>query len=134
VQAFAALGGHADSVESDRVSLSARRGATTVQNGYTVHVIAYGGATVREYVSLAGIVFAVTWEGVVHPDLTALLGKYAGRYRKALSDTPRHLGAKRLTVQGDGVVVEKWGHVRDLQGRAYAPDLIPPGVGVDEIR
>ena len=34
----------------------------------------------------------------------------------------------------DRVVVEKWGHMRNLQGRAYAPALLPPGVSSDEIR
>jgi len=37
-------------------------------------------------------------------------------------------------VRTDRVVVEKWGNMRNLQGRAYAPALIPPGVSIDEIK
>ncbi len=133
-QGFAALGGPADSVETDRKALSAGRGATTAQNGYTVQEITYDATAVREYVSASGIVFAVAWNGMRHPDLTALLGSYADRYREARQNTPRRPGARHLAVRTDGVVVEKWGHVRDLQGRAYAPDLVPPGVDIDEIR
>jgi hypothetical protein len=130
----ASLGGPADSVDSDIKVFSAQRGAATAQNGYTVQEIRYGGTAVREYVSPSGIVFAVAWNGIRHPDLTALLGSYAGQYQKALQNSPRRPGVRHLSVKADGVVVEKWGHVRNLQGRAYAPDLIPPGVTVDEIK
>jgi hypothetical protein len=37
-------------------------------------------------------------------------------------------------LKANNVVVEKWGHMRNLQGRAYAPALMPQGVSVDEIR
>jgi hypothetical protein len=130
----ATLGQSADSVESDRIALSAGRGGTTAQNGYTVQEINSDGAAVREYVSASGIVFAVAWNGIRHPDLTALLGSYTGQYQQALSNTPRQPGVRHLSVRTDGVVVEKWGHVRDLRGRAYAPDLMPPGVTIDEIK
>jgi hypothetical protein len=130
----ATLGQPADSVESDRIALSAVRGGTTMQNGYTVQEINYGGTAVREYVSSSGVVFAVAWNGIRHPDLTALLGSYADQYRRTLQQTPRQPGVRHLSVRTDGVVVEKWGHVRDLRGRAYAPDLIPPGLDIDEIR
>ena len=132
-QGFATLGGSADSVESDRIALSAVRGTTTMQNGYTVQEIDYGGTAVREYVSSSGVVFAVAWNGIRHPDLTTLLGSYTNQYQRALQQTPRHPGVRHLSVQTGGVVVEKWGHVRDLRGRAYALDLIPPGVTIDEI-
>jgi hypothetical protein len=132
--ALAALGGSADSVESDRRALFAVRGGTTAHKSYSVQEIDYGGTAVREYVSPDGIVFAIAWNGIRHPDLTALLGSYAGPYREALQKAPRQPGARHLSLKADGVVVEKWGHVRSLRGRAYAPDLIPPGVSIDEIR
>ena len=88
----------------------------------------------REYVSSSGIVFAVAWNGLRHADLTALLGSYADAYREALQKTPRRPGVRRLSVKTDGVVVEKWGRVRDLRGRAYVPDLFPAGATIDEIK
>jgi len=133
-RAEAVLGESADSVESDRRVLSAVRGATTVRDGYTVHEVSSGATTVREYVSPAGTVFAVAWNGLAHPDLTLLLGAYAGEYENALQQTPRKRGQRTLRVQANRVVVEKWGHIRNLQGRAYAPDLIPPGVSIDAIK
>ena len=88
----------------------------------------------REYVSPSGVVFGIAWSGLVPPDLTQLLGSYAPEYQEALQQTPRQKGSRHLRVETPGVIVEKWGHMRNLQGRAYAPALIPPGVSVDEIK
>jgi hypothetical protein len=133
-QAQATLGESSDSITLDRKALSAVRRATTARNGYTVHEIASGSTVVREYVSPSGIVFGIAWNGLIHPDLTQLLGAYAGEYEKALQRTPRQPGRRRLQVKTNQVVVEKWGHMRNLQGRAYVPALIPRGVRIDEIR
>lgn len=133
-QAAAVLGESIDSIESDRRVLSAVRGATMVSDGYTVHEVGSGTTAVREYVSSSGIVFAIAWNGLTHPDLTLLLGTYAGEYENALERTPRKRGQKALRVQADRVIVEKWGRMRNLQGRAYAPHLFPPGVSIDAIR
>jgi len=133
-RADAALGGTAASVASDRAALSAVHRATTVRGAYTVQELQSGSTTVREYVAASGVVFAVAWNGRTHPDLATLLGSYAGEYRAALRQTPRKRGLRRQQVQSDQVVVEKWGHMRNLQGRAYSPALLPSGVTIDEIR
>lgn len=129
----ATLGESTDSVKSDREALSSVRSSITVRNGYTVHEVEYDSTIVREYVSPSGVVFAIAWNGLVHPDLTQLLGSYAGEYHEALQQTPRQPDRRRLRVKANRVVVEKWGHMRNLQGRAYVPALIPPGVSIDEI-
>lgn len=133
-QTQAALGESSDSITLDKKALSAVRRTTTVRNGYTIHEIASDSTVVREYVSPSGIVFGIAWNGLIHPDLTQLLGAYAGEYEETLRQTPRQPGRRRLQVKTNRLVVEKWGHMRNLQGRAYAPSLIPPGVSIDEIR
>jgi hypothetical protein len=134
-QTQATLGESADSVAADQNALAAVKHATTVRNGYSVHEFALDGTVVREYVSPSGIVFGVAWNGLTHPDLTSLLGSYADEYAAALQQTPRQPGLRRHELlKTDRVVVEKWGHMRNLQGRAYAPALIPPGVSADEIK
>jgi hypothetical protein len=133
-RAYATLGGTVDSVESDRISFSAVEGGVIAGTGYTVHTIESGAAVIREYVSAQGIVFAIAWEGMRTPNLTTLLGSYAEQYEAALANTPRTPGVKHLSVKGDDVVVERWGQVGDLQGRAYAPSLIPTDVSIDEIK
>jgi len=133
-QALATLGEPAASVESDRKALSAGPRVTTARTAYTVQEVVSDANTVREYISPAGIVFAIAWNGLTHPDLAPLLGSYAGDYQGALRQTPHRPGRRHMQIKANRVVVEKWGHMRNLQGRAYAPALIPSGVSVDEIK
>jgi len=130
----ATLGKSASSVESDRKALAAVKRPTTSHDSYGVHEMYSGANTVREYVSQSGIVFGISWNGLFFPDIDQLLGSYSNEYHKALQRTPRQKGSRHLHVEASGVIVEKWGHMRDLHGRAYAPALIPSGVSVDEIR
>ena len=132
-QAEAALGGYADPIEADRKVFLAEHRSTRSSSGYTVEQIDLNGTLIREYISPSRIVFGIAWNGLTHPDLTQLLGSYAGQYQEALKKTPRKHGRRHIQIKTDLVVVEKWGHLRNLQGRAYAPDLIPPGVTIDEI-
>ena len=133
-QVQATLGESADSVASDQTALSAMRRTEKTSMAYTVHEIIAEAMTVREYVSPSGIVFGIAWNGLTHPDLTPLLGSYSSEYQKAMSHAKRQPGRRHVQVKTDGVVVEKWGHMRNLQGRAYAPALIPQGVSVNEIK
>jgi hypothetical protein len=132
--ASAVLGKPATSITADEESLGGGRIAKSAGNGYEIQEIVTDATTVREYVSAEGIVFALAWNGLVHPDLSHLLGTYAAEYEQALKKTARKPGSRSLQVKAPRVVVEKWGHMRNLQGRAYAPDLMPSGVPIDEIR
>jgi hypothetical protein len=136
--ARATLGEPVDSIESDRKILSAAKVTSepifTVYANYTVYQLKYDGTSVREYASPSGIVFGIAWNGLVNPNLTPLLGSYAGEYEEALGRTVRKYGERHLRVESDHMVVEKWGHMRNLKGRAYAPNLIPAGVNIDEIK
>lgn len=131
---LAALGESSDSISSDRRALTAVRGAVTVRHGYTVQEIISESATIREYISDDDIVFGVAWTGLVMPDLAVLLGSYTGEYQQALKQAPRKPGLRSRQVKTKRVVVQTWGHMRNLQGRAYAPALIPQGVAIDEIK
>lgn len=129
----AALGETTKSISSDVKALSASRGNVTSFSGYTVQEINSASVTVREYISSSGVVFGVAWSGFIRPDLSQLLGSYAAEYQKRLSETPRARGLRSLRIETDNIVVEEWGHMRSLRGRAYVPALIPPGVSVNEI-
>ncbi len=129
----AALGESTGSVSSDMKALSAVRGNATTYKGYSVQEINSASVTVREYISPSGVVFGVAWNGLIRPDLTQLLGSYAVEYRQVLRRTPRARGRRSLRIKTDNIVVEQWGHMRNLRGRAYVPALIPPGVSVYEI-
>jgi hypothetical protein len=132
--AHATLGGSADTITADRTALKAVHRATTARNGYTVEEVVSDSTAVREYVSSTGIVFGIAWDGYVHPDLTQLLGSYSAEFTAAQQKAPRVHGRKRQRLATDAVVVERWGHMRNLRGRAYAPGLVPSGVSIDEIK
>jgi hypothetical protein len=131
---LAALGEPADSISSDRKALSAVQRGTAVHDSFSVQECASDSAKVREYVSPSGVVFAVAWNGLVHPPLAPLLGSYAGEYRDALRRSSREPGRRNRQVKSEHVIVETWGHMRNLQGRAYLPALLPLGVTLDEIK
>jgi Protein of unknown function (DUF2844) len=133
-QAQATLGESADSAKSDRKVSSAVQQATLTRNGYTVRELKSEANVTREYISPSGVVFAIAWNGLSHPDLTSQLGTYTAEYQKALQQTPGRKGKRHSQVKADRVIVEKWGHMRNMQGRAYIPDLIPSGVSIDEIK
>lgn len=132
-KAEATLGQTASSIASDRKALAAVHRATTTRNNYTVQEFASGSGTIREYISPSGLVFAISWNSLVHPDLSTLLGTYSAEYQNALKQTVRKRGVRRQQVISNQVIVEKWGHMRDLRGRAYLPALIPSGVDINEI-
>jgi hypothetical protein len=134
VPARATLGGTADSVELDRRALSAVRTAGAIRGAYSVHELDAGTLRVREYVSRSGVVFGVAWDGLSHPDLGMLLGSYAAAWREAERQTPRSPGHRHRTVSSGNLVVERWGHMRNLHGRAWDPALLPPRVKSDELR
>jgi hypothetical protein len=130
--ALAELGGDVASVQADQAHMKGtRRVASTAT--YTVHEIQTpSGTLVREYVSPAGKVFGVAWEGPWLPDLRQLLGPYFEPYKQAAQ--ARRTGHGPLRVEEPGLVVHSAGHMRAFLGNAYCPDLLPSGVHAEDIR
>jgi hypothetical protein len=92
------------------------------------------GTVVQEYITPAGIVFALTWRGPVLPDLSTLLGDYFQTFKNEIEKI-RNTGrrASSLTVQNNGLIVQSSGRMGKFFGHAYAPDLIPTGVKINEV-
>jgi hypothetical protein len=133
--AFAALGAYEDSVQDDRVRLQAQL-KTTAAGAYTIHELTSPlGIVVREYVSPAGRVFAVSWQGTFLPDMKQILGSYFGQYSLAAKQE-RESQAKRsaLDIHKPSLVVQSAGHLRAYYGRVYDPRLLPAGVTADDLR
>ncbi len=78
--ANAVLGGDAGSVETDRLQMKAilsPRQTPSPNGTYSVNeAILPTGTRIQQYVSKAGKVFAVTWNGPFMPDLRQLMGSY----------------------------------------------------------
>lgn len=132
--AQAALGERADSLRSDQKSLFAKRMNGSVSSLFSVQELQTDSSHIKEYVDGNGIIFALTWSGLDHPDLAVLLGSYFSDYHSKEQVTPRRHGVRHQRIEAANLVVQKWGHMRKLEGRAYDPKLIPAGVSLDEIQ
>jgi hypothetical protein len=122
----AALGDDVATVDADRAHL---RSALRVERGarYDTHELAAPtGTIVREYVSPAGRVFAVAWEGPWPPDMRQLLGSSFDRFSARLAAHRRGRGP--LVVDEPDLVVVWSGHPRAFHGRAYLRSLVPADV------
>ena len=135
VPAFAALGEDSSSVQSDVAHM---QGSLRITQGqaFTVHEIAAAtGATVREYASPSGKIFAVAWQGPWLPNMRQLLSSYFAQYEQALQvSSPGPAGRRPLLIEQPGLVVQSGGHMRSFSGRAYIPQMMPQGVHAEDIR
>lgn len=130
--AAAELGGNVSSIQADQEHMKGTRHVTT-NAAYSVHEIqAATGTTVREFVSPAGTVFAVAWQGPSTPDLQQLLGPYFAQYSQAIQT--KRAGRQPVAIRQPGLVVEAGGHMRSFSGRAYLPQLMPQGVASEVIK
>jgi hypothetical protein len=91
------------------------------------------GTTVREFVSPAGQVFAVSWQGSYPPDLHQLLGEYFDQYMSA-AENSEGIHRRVVHLEAGDLVFESGGHMRFIVGRAYLRSKLPEGASVDVIR
>jgi hypothetical protein len=128
--ALASLGDDV-SVQADQVHLKASTRVVARQL-YSVHEMqTQNGSTIRQYVSPAGTVFAVTWQGFA-PDLRQLLGSHFDEYMTSASQAA-HRGRGAHIETGD-LVFDSGGHMRYVVGRAFLRSKLPSGVSSDELR
>lgn len=144
---WASLGDTAASVLNDQARWKGT--LSSVDNGtYVMHEITLSsGAKVREYVSPAGAVFGIAWDGQFPPNFQQLLGPYYQQVQQALADqkaaqqaSEQEAGATTrrrrgpVMVETPGLVFAQSGHMRSFHGIAYIPQLMPQGVQASDIR
>jgi hypothetical protein len=100
---------------------------------YTINETVTDVATVREYTDAQGYVFAVTWRGSM-PDLSSIFSGYYQDYMRATQAQNSNAGRKVTTFESGGVVIRQSGHMRDLRGRAYLKDQLPPSVKPEDLK
>jgi hypothetical protein len=107
--------------------------AATATASYTVReAVGSDGVTIREYVLPTNVVFAVTWQGPVRPDMSALLGSYFPNFVNAGEGRPRGTGP---LVRHDGDFhIESAGHAGYFFGKAYLPRLVPANAQVKDLQ
>jgi hypothetical protein len=132
-RSFATLGQREESCEQDRAALNGQS-TEKAQNSYLVHTIQANGDVIKEYVSPVGTVFAITWRGLAHPNLSVLLGEHYAEFIAIAAKTPASQGRAPIGIQTSRAVVLRGGHMRDVHGRAYAPELVPSGVNPEDLQ
>lgn len=120
------------SVEADRIQMKASLRVVSA-SAYSVHELEQpDGIVVREYVSDAASVFAVSWHGAWRPDLQQILGRYYETFLSANNAARRRRGP--VNISSPGLVVQMGGHQRSFTGRAYIPELLPHEIRAEDIR
>jgi hypothetical protein len=135
--AYAGLGGTVASVEADRASMKGQL-RTRSEPGYSVQEITgASGTLVREFVSPAGVVFAVSWSGPAMPNLQQALGTYFSQLQAAVqaqrSAHARRGGHNHLAIRQPDFVLHAGGHMRQYFGIAYVPSLVPPNLSISDL-
>jgi hypothetical protein len=134
--ALAVLGEAAQTVDSDAQPFGANAHALSqAPSSYTIKEFTTpAGISVREYVSPDSIVFGVAWNGPHPPDIAALLGSYFADYKTMAAQASGPHGLHHQSLRGNRLVIETGGHMRDMWGRAWDPQLLPSGVTEEDIR
>lgn len=139
---FATLGDNAGSVLTDQAQMKGTLSSTD-KSTYVVHQITTSLGTVREFVSPAGVVFGVAWQGQFPPDFQQLLGPYYQQLQQAIAQqkvaeqSGEQVYRRRrgpVIVKSDTLVFSQGGQMRNFRGQAYIPQLVPQGVQTNAIQ
>jgi hypothetical protein len=128
-RAHATLGGDIASVLANQTHLAATRQVEKLAQGERHELTLPSGIVVRQYISAAGAVYAVTWRGPHTPDLREILGTYFPQLENR--DAYRPLGHHRLWMDGADFAIRSMGHRGSFSGRAWVPSKVPAGINLD---
>ncbi|ANB71555.1 hypothetical protein AYM40_03605 [Paraburkholderia phytofirmans OLGA172] len=132
---YAALGGApgAGSAPKSLLQSAASNASSTSTATYSVRE-SYDtdGVRIREYVLPTNVVFAVTWQGPVRPDMVVLLGSY---FPNAVSaGAGRARGTGPLIERNGDFQIESAGRAGNFFGKAVLPRLVPANVRADDLQ
>ena len=130
--AFAALGGAPSAPMPKILSGSPAAAVAGAASSTELKTVLDSGTEVREWVSPAGIVFAVAWTGPYLPDLREHLGSHF----EALTDAQKQRSGSRsrVSVQQADLVIFSGGRMGAFEGRAWIPSLLPAGFHPTDIK
>jgi hypothetical protein len=89
---------------------------------------------VQQFVASNGLVFAVRWNTLYKPDLSALLGTAFPAYASAAQQAGQRGGIQRAFHHaGSDLVLLSTGHLHVFSGYAYRRSLLPRGLSVQAL-
>ncbi len=129
---WAVLGEYENSVATDQQRMHAQLRQVSGQ-GYSIKQLSsVNGKVVREYVSPKGMVFGISWQSPIMPDLRQLLGSYFTQFQQAAQSRRQRGGP--LVIRTKDFVLVSGGHMRAFHGVAYVPSLVPANVSAEVVR
>lgn len=132
---FAELNGDVSSIQTDREHMGGALSSRPSFGSTTYEIRDPNGNVIREFVSPAGRVFAVAWEGRFIPEMDRLLGGVFQEYSRAVhSEYPSHNWRQPLFIRTSTLSFESGGHMGWYYGRAYVPSEAPNDFPIEEIR
>ena len=130
---LAELGGSENNINNEEKHFKAKSHKKTQRLGYSVHELVLEGIKVKEFVSLSGTIFAVSWRGMTTPDLKVLFGNYYTEYEKEKASIKIQKGRRSVGVATTNIVVNHGGQMRDMRGFAYVPAVVPAGLDLNTL-
>ncbi|MFM0335544.1 DUF2844 domain-containing protein [Paraburkholderia fungorum] len=132
---YAALGGAPGAGSAPKSLLQSAAPASSAAStaAYTVRESRDAdGVRIREYVLPSNVVFAVTWQGPVRPDMVALLGSYFPN--AVAAGTGRARGTGPLIERNGDFQIESAGRAGNFFGKAVLPRLVPVNVRAEDLQ
>jgi uncharacterized protein DUF2844 len=134
VPAGANLGGPESSVAADQQILRGQS-RQEARGSYKVYQIsAANGVVWKEFVSPAGMVFAISWQGPHMPNLERMLGSSLVDLQVAMQSSAPRRTRGPLIIRTDKLVLVSGGHMRAFHGYAYVPGLVPANVSPETLQ
>ena len=91
---------------------------------FKVKVINEKGYELREYINQDSRIFAVSWVGRSHPDLSQLLGQHYSEYQVAAQLKIK--GRYPQPIKTSKMILHTYGHMGSVRGFAYEDRELPP--------
>jgi hypothetical protein len=131
--ALAALGGSVVTMLAGSAQAKAAPRLAAAHDKYSVvETQTPAGVLVRQYSSSDDVVFGVTWQGPVKPDMKQLLGTYFPQYTVAHAN--RQANRSHMRIRTPELVLQSDGRMRTFSGKAFLPQKLPAGISVDDLR
>jgi hypothetical protein len=134
--AQAVLGEAASSVQADQLRLAAQRRTSRTLDAEVQVLTLPDGSSIRQYLTPAGLVYAVAWNTRSKPRLDQLLGAHFAAYAQGgrLAMSQRAGVHHHAVVEQGDLVVESSAHLNAHVGRAWLRSLLPTATARDAIR
>ncbi len=131
--AWAALGQPESSVDADGQYLHGRIHRELHDTYRLLLITDPTGTQVREFVTPKGLVFGISWQGPFVPSMQQLLGTHFA-YLRQFAQAQKERRGGPLMIQTDDFVFTSGGRMRAYHGRAFLPNLLPPGVSPEVVQ